>query len=125
VKQRVVVTLCDECGKERPTTIVRIGTAESLRRLDLCERCMVPARALLDLAEQTRPKRRSVTSMPLTSIEDVILRRSVRPRRPLWRQPARRSDDLKRRNPPPGYLSANPVFSNGNGQISTGGESRG
>ena len=83
MKQRVIVTLCDECGKNKPTTLVRIGTAESLRRLDLCEQCMTPARVLLDLAERTRPKRRSVTSMPLMSIEDVLKKRTAKPRRAL------------------------------------------
>jgi len=121
VKQRVVVTLCDECGKERPTTIVRIGTAGSLRRLDLCEQCMAPARVLLDLAERTRPKRRSVTAMPLMSIEDVVRRRSVRPRRPLRRP----ETGLGATQTPSSSRSTNPVFSNGSGQISAGGESRG
>ena len=121
MKQRVIVTLCDECGKERPTTIVRIGTTESLRRLDLCEQCVAPARILLDLAERTRPKRRSVTSMPLMSIEDVILRRSVRSRRPLRGQ----ETALGAKQIPSGSLSANPVFSNGRSQISTGGKDRG
>jgi len=121
VKQKVVVTLCDECGKDKPTTLVRIGTEGSLRRLDLCDRCMVPARALLDLAERTRPKRRSVTSMPLVSIEDVIGRRAVKPRRPLRGQ----ETGPGATQTSPWSLSANPVFSNGSGQISTGGESRG
>lgn len=85
MKQKVVVTLCDECGKDRPTTLVRIGTEGPLRRLDLCERCIAPARILLDLAERTRPKRRSVTSMPLMSIEDVSKQRTFRPRRALRR----------------------------------------
>ena len=121
MKQKVVVTLCDACGKDRPTTIVRIGTEGSLRRLDLCERCVAPARALLDLAERTRPKRRSVTSMTLVSIEDVVKRRAVKARRPLRGQEAGPGATQAS----PWSLSANPVFSNGSGQIPTGGESRG
>ena len=121
MQQKVVVTLCDECGKDKPTTLVRIGTEGWLRRLDLCDRCVVPARALLDLAERTRPKRRSVTSMPLVSIEDVIRHRAVKARRPLRGQ----ETGLQAKQIPPGSLSANPMFSNSSGQISTGGESRG
>ena len=121
MKQRVVVTLCDECGKDRPTTLVRIGTDGSLRRLDLCEQCVAPARILLDLAERTRPKRRSVTSMPLMSIEDVLRRRTAKPRRALRRP----ETGPQATQTPPGSRSANPVFSNGRSQISAGGESRG
>ena len=121
MKQRVVVTLCDECGKSEPTTLVRIGTEGSLRRLDLCERCMAPARILLDLAERTRPKRRSVTAMPLMSIEDVSKRRTKRPRSAR----SRPETGLGATQTPSGSRSTNPVFSNGSGQISAGGESRG
>jgi len=101
VKQRVVVTLCDECGKDKPTTLVRIGTEGSLRRLDLCERCMAPARILLDLAERTRPKRRSVTAMPLMSIEDVLRKRTKRPRSAR----SRPETGLGATQPPSGYPS--------------------
>ena len=121
MKQKVVVTLCDECGKNKPTTLVRIGTNGSLRRLDLCERCIAPARVLLDLAERTRPKRRSVTSMPLVSIEDVIGRRAVKARGPLRGQ----ETGPGATQTSPWSSSANPVFSNDSGQISTGGESHG
>jgi len=121
VQQKVVVTLCDECGNAGPTTLVRVGTEGWLRRLDLCERCVAPARVLLDLAERTRQKRRSVTSMTLVSIEDVVKRRSVSPRRPLRGQ----ETALGAKQIPSGYLRANPVFSNGSGQISQEGDSRG
>ena len=121
MKQKVVVTLCDECGKDKPTTLVRIGTEGSLRRLDLCDRCVVPARALLDLAERTRPKRRSVTSMPLVSIEDVIRRRAVKARRPLRGQ----ETGPGATQTSPRSLSANPVFSNGTRADFEGGESYG
>ena len=113
--------MCDECGKNKPTTLVRIGTEGSLRRLDLCERCMAPARVLLDLAERTRPKRRSVTAMPLMSIEDVLQRRTVKPKRPL----SRPETGLGATQTPFSSRSTNPVFSNGSGQISAGVESRG
>jgi hypothetical protein len=106
VKQKVVVTLCDECGKAGPTTIVRIGTAENLRRLDLCVRCIDPANSLMELAERVRPKRRSVTAMPLMSIEDVLLRRTPRPRRAL-----RRPETGLQATQPPTLVPPVPVFS--------------